>query len=85
MDAVVNDVYGGDDPRSPSIPPTVYISLYIRGDCTGENCYISVNKGKIQTLKKSKLKEGAVISVKEADHYMLEIWDDYGCKVKKEL
>ncbi len=85
MDAVVNDVYGGDDPRSPSIPPTVYISLYIRGDCTGENCYISVNKGKIQTLKKSKLKEWAVISVKEADHYMLEIWDDYGCKVKKEL
>lgn len=83
MEALVNGVYGGDFPEPP--PPPARVSLHIKGSCVGEKCFLSVNKEGIQTLAVKDIRKGTTVTARKSGHYLLAFWDEYGCKVKKEI
>lgn len=85
MDAVVNAIYGGDDPWIPPSPPVEYETLHIHVQCEKGNAYFSINRGQVWTLSKEDQEKGKDISVVKEGQYSLELWDCYGCKVKGEL
>lgn len=83
-EACVNGIYGGVDPWTPEVK---YVSLSINCRCQEGDCYIRINGSNLFTIKKEEQGKAFTVSVpkKESNIYNIELWDCYGCKVRKEI